>query len=115
MGSYLYKSNKSYLDFQVVLVNPFYWLGNSELIKFTDENIFQWYRLDGPHNDVQLYGVAEISKLTAKIKPTFQEMYPLIGCSIIERSSFSAASFSSLNVACSSPALLIKINFIIWG
>jgi long-subunit acyl-CoA synthetase (AMP-forming)/predicted GNAT family acetyltransferase len=44
IGNYSYKINKRQIDLQDILTNPFYWLGNVELVDFAGQEIFQWYR-----------------------------------------------------------------------
>ncbi len=57
VGSYFYKNDKRFVDFQIFLANPFYWLGNKELIDFAGESIFQWYRLDEPDAQIRFHSV----------------------------------------------------------
>ncbi len=44
IGNYAYVINTRQIDLQDILTNPFYWLGNVELINFAGPGIFQWYR-----------------------------------------------------------------------
>ncbi len=44
IGDYKYKINSDYIDFQILLTNPNYWLGNRNLVQFTGEDIIQWSR-----------------------------------------------------------------------
>ena len=44
IGNFSYKITKPFIDFHEFLINPVYWLGNKELVDFTDESILQWYR-----------------------------------------------------------------------
>ena len=44
IGSYNYRINSHFLDFQLLLTDPNLWIGNKELVDFTGNSIFQWYR-----------------------------------------------------------------------
>ncbi|NOX90104.1 MAG: AMP-binding protein [Calditrichaeota bacterium] len=46
IGRYLYSYLGDVIDMQILLSNPLYWLGNKELIDFTGDQTFQWYRLE---------------------------------------------------------------------
>lgn len=46
IGDYVYSNDIAFIDFQIILNNPLYWLGNYEIVKFTGDTIYQWYRLD---------------------------------------------------------------------
>lgn len=48
VGNYYYRNEKRYVDLQLLLRNPLYWLGNRALVEFTTEQILEWYRLDTP-------------------------------------------------------------------
>ncbi|MCX8106223.1 MAG: GNAT family N-acetyltransferase [Ignavibacterium album] len=54
IGSYLYYFNDKTIDLQDIITNPVYWLGNSELISFTGENIIQWQRKESGISQIQL-------------------------------------------------------------
>ena len=53
IGNYYYKNEKPYIDFQILLANPFYWLGNRELMGFAGNAIFQWFRVDEPDKQIR--------------------------------------------------------------
>lgn len=44
IGSYFYYLNSQTIDLQDIITNPVYWLGNSELVSFTGDDIIQWQR-----------------------------------------------------------------------
>ncbi len=46
VGDYLFLSTREFIDFQVMLANPLYWLGNASLVQFAGDAIYQWYRID---------------------------------------------------------------------
>jgi long-chain acyl-CoA synthetase len=53
IGNYSYKVNTNQIDLQDILTNPFYWLGNVELVDFTGQAIFRWYRKTEPEKDIE--------------------------------------------------------------
>ena len=44
IGNYSYQIKTKHIDLQDLFTNPFYWLGNNELVKFTGNGIYQWFR-----------------------------------------------------------------------
>lgn len=46
IGNYTFDNRINYIDFQIILNNPLYWLGNQDIVEFTGSSIYQWYRLD---------------------------------------------------------------------
>ena len=44
VGDFNYTINARYLELQTLLINPFYWLGNKNLLNFTGDAIYGWYR-----------------------------------------------------------------------
>ncbi|MCL6494129.1 MAG: GNAT family N-acetyltransferase [Ignavibacterium sp.] len=52
VGSYAYKFRKDTIDLQDLITNPIYWLGNTQLLSFTGEEIIQWQRKDTKDNEV---------------------------------------------------------------
>ncbi len=74
VGDFLYRSTKPFIDFQVFLANPFYWLGNRELMDFAGESIFQWYRLDAPDAKITFLRPVRTTSLTGEEKTTFTQM-----------------------------------------
>ncbi len=53
IGDFVYFCSKPFIDFQIFLASPFYWLGNRALSAFAGDSIFQWYRLDAPDPDIR--------------------------------------------------------------
>lgn len=74
IGDYIYANDKAYLDFQIFLANPFYWLGNVQLMEFAGESIFQWYRIDDPQPEIRFDAVQETAPLSAQEKKSFQHI-----------------------------------------
>jgi long-chain acyl-CoA synthetase len=52
IGDFVYQNEFQYIDLQILLSNPLYWLGNQRLFDFAGELIFQWYRLDSTNPDI---------------------------------------------------------------
>ena len=64
IGDYVYENKKKYIDLQLLLSNPLYWLGNQSLFDFAGEMIFQWYRLDSPNPDLNYFAVKTSSEIS---------------------------------------------------
>jgi len=74
IGDYLYQSTKPFIDFQIFLANPFYWLGNRELTEFAGESIFQWYRLDDPSAAIRFMGLKDSAVVKNPEVQEFEQM-----------------------------------------
>lgn len=66
IGSYSYQINSKQIDLQSILTNPFYWLGNTDLVEFAGIGIFQWYRRTDAEKDI--YFINRVSDLVADNK-----------------------------------------------
>lgn len=72
IGDFSYKISKSQIDLHEFLINPIYWLGNEELVAFTDEAIFQWYRQSKQEESIKFverfpyYGDLELTAHTLR-------------------------------------------------
>jgi long-subunit acyl-CoA synthetase (AMP-forming) len=44
IGNYNYQIDSQYIDMQIFLTNPVYWIGNNDLFNFSGEAIYQWYK-----------------------------------------------------------------------
>lgn len=44
VGDFYYKIDARYIELQTLLINPLYWLGNKNLLDFTGDAIYSWYR-----------------------------------------------------------------------
>ena len=53
IGNYSYRINTMQIDLQNILTNPFYWLGNTELVEFAGQGIFRWYRKTEAEKDIE--------------------------------------------------------------
>ena len=56
IGDFSYEILKPHIDFHEFLINPIYWLGNEELVVFTDEAILQWYRQSSEEESIKFIG-----------------------------------------------------------
>ena len=57
IGDFLYKLESSFFDLQTVLINPEYWLGNLALIRFSNNEIFNWVRQKNKKFDIHFIEV----------------------------------------------------------
>lgn len=44
IGNYSYRIKTKQIDLQDIFTNPFYWLGNTEIVLFAGNGIFRWFR-----------------------------------------------------------------------
>ena len=58
LGNFDYKIKGNIIDLQTILINPEYWLGNIELIEFTEGSIFSWVRQKNAKFDISFYQVS---------------------------------------------------------
>ncbi|MCB9259290.1 MAG: AMP-binding protein [Ignavibacteriales bacterium] len=56
IGDFSYRILKKQIDFHEFLINPIYWLGNEELVQFTDDAILQWYRQNNEEDSIRFVG-----------------------------------------------------------
>jgi len=68
IGSFNYKVNTPFIDFQQLLIDPLLWLGNNELTSFTGESIIQWRRQVKESKQIKFHSLAE------KLKPEEKEV-----------------------------------------
>ncbi len=57
IGSFIYKITSHYIDLQIFLTNPLYWIGNVALLEFTGDSIFQWYRQRDLDEKIKFFAV----------------------------------------------------------
>ncbi|MBZ0199535.1 MAG: AMP-binding protein, partial [Ignavibacteriaceae bacterium] len=55
IGDFIYRMQTYYIDFQTLLINPLFWIGNKGLLNFTGEGIFQWYRQHSGEEKLSFY------------------------------------------------------------
>ncbi|MBI9073570.1 MAG: GNAT family N-acetyltransferase [Melioribacteraceae bacterium] len=65
IGSSLYKSDNT-IDFQTLITNPKYWVGNKELVEFTGNSIIQWQRHSRSKKYLELYSILTSSEVEEK-------------------------------------------------
>jgi len=53
IGNYSYRINSKQIDLQDILTNPFYFLGNVQLVEFAGQGIFRWYRKTEAEKDIE--------------------------------------------------------------
>ena len=53
IGNFSYLIKTKQIDLQDILTNPFYWLGNVELVEFAGQGIFRWYRKTEAERDIE--------------------------------------------------------------
>jgi len=46
IGDYTYRVNKEIIDFQNILSNPLYWIGNKDAVTFAGGGIYSWFRVE---------------------------------------------------------------------
>jgi len=56
IGDFSYRNLKPQIELHEFLINPIYWLGNEELVAFTDEIILQWYRQSAEDESIKFVG-----------------------------------------------------------
>ena len=52
IGNYSYCIKTRHIDLQDILTNPFYFLGNVQLVEFAGQGIFRWYRKTEAEKDI---------------------------------------------------------------
>ncbi len=55
IGDLIYTLENDIVDFQMLISNPHYWLGNKDLIAFTGNGIYSWYRIDTANKNLSFY------------------------------------------------------------
>ncbi len=53
VGNFSYLINSKQLDLQDILTNPFYFLGNVQLVEFAGQGIFRWFRKSEAEKDIE--------------------------------------------------------------
>ncbi len=52
IGNFSYLVNSKQIDLQDILTNPFYFLGNVQLVEFAGQGIFRWFRKTDAEKDI---------------------------------------------------------------
>ncbi len=74
IGNYSYRINTKQIDLQDILTNPFYWLGNVELVDFARQGIFRWYRKTEAEKDIEFIERITPIKNNDEIRNSFSEI-----------------------------------------
>jgi long-subunit acyl-CoA synthetase (AMP-forming) len=74
IGNYVYENKISYLDFQIILNNPLYWLGNDDIVQFTGEAVYQWYRLDTADTRMRFDSIVKNITIEKSVKNKFNKI-----------------------------------------
>ena len=53
IGNYSYHITTKQIDLQDILTNPFYFLGNVQLVEFAGQGIFRWYRKSEAEKEIE--------------------------------------------------------------
>ncbi|HHM01389.1 MAG TPA: GNAT family N-acetyltransferase [Caldithrix abyssi] len=75
IGDYIFHCQGERLDFQIILANPVYWLGNRGIFDFAGETIYQWYRLDTPGLAISFDSVARRAHIKKKERQRFEAIF----------------------------------------
>jgi long-chain acyl-CoA synthetase len=74
IGSFIYKITSRYIDFQPLLINPLFWVGNKKLTEFTGSSIIQWFRQHGSDEQIQFYSAEQIEEEDNDLEKTVNEL-----------------------------------------
>lgn len=74
IGNYSYRINTKQIDLQDIFTNPFYWLGNVELVNFAGQGIFQWYRRTEAEKDISFINRISSVTLPDDLKNSFSDI-----------------------------------------
>lgn len=74
IGNYLYSIAADQIDFQSILTNPFYWLGNIELNEFAGDGIFQWYRRKEAEKEISFIDNTAPIKVPDELRKKFLQI-----------------------------------------
>jgi long-chain acyl-CoA synthetase len=74
IGNYSYRINVKQVDLQNILTNPFYWLGNVDLVDFAGQGIYQWYRRTEAEKDITFINRISPVELNSELKINFHEI-----------------------------------------
>ena len=59
IGSFKYSISAHFIDFQLILIDPLLWIGNSELTAFSGSSIIQWHRQIKETLQIRFHSVAD--------------------------------------------------------
>jgi len=105
IGNYSYRINKRQIDLQDILTNPFYWLGNIELVEFAGQGIFLWYRKTDSDKDIFFVNRLSLICISSELKNNFSEVIAAKETSILGLH-FATAMLQSENIGDNEKSLL---------
>jgi len=71
IGSYNYQIDSAYIDMQILLTNPIYWIGNNDLFIFAGETIYQWNRGQSVQPQIKFISSCHNFKIDEQTKNDF--------------------------------------------
>ena len=74
IGSYNYQIDSQYIDMQIFLTNPIYWIGNNDLFNFSGEAIYQWNRGQSAQSRVKYHSSIHNFEIDEQIKDDFKRI-----------------------------------------
>jgi len=74
IGNFSYRINTKQIDLQHILTNPFYWLGNVQLVDFAGPGIFRWYRKTEAEKEFEFVERLTMVKNDYQIRENFAEI-----------------------------------------
>ncbi len=72
IGNFVFDNSIDFVDFQIILNNPLYWLGDHDIVKFTGDSIYQWYRLDTTDRRMHFNAIVSHQEVPEEIIETFR-------------------------------------------
>ncbi|MDP2363220.1 MAG: GNAT family N-acetyltransferase, partial [Ignavibacteria bacterium] len=74
IGNYSYRISTKQIDLQDILTNPFYFLGNLQLVEFAGQGIFRWYRKSEAEKEIEFAERITSVKSEEELVNTFIEI-----------------------------------------
>jgi len=71
IGNFVFENYIKFVDFQIILNNPLYWLGDYDIVKFTGDSIYQWYRLDTTDKRMHFNSIVDYQDVPEEIFEKF--------------------------------------------
>lgn len=74
IGNFTYRIKTNQIDLQDILTNPFYWLGNADLVEFAGYGIFRWFRKLEAVKDIEFLLRIKQVQISDKLRNDFTEI-----------------------------------------
>jgi long-subunit acyl-CoA synthetase (AMP-forming) len=74
IGSYNYQIDSQYIDMQIFLTNPVYWIGNNDLFNFSGVAICQWYKGQPEQQQVKYHSSFHSFKIDEQTETEFNRI-----------------------------------------